>query len=147
MLGGQIPFVGSWIWKGILKSRDILEQGACWFVHTGSGLNIWCDPWIPSIPHFRPSIRLGVLLPGDMNYVSDLIDQQSGRWKELEIRTYFDEPSANAILAIPLDTGAITDVLTWTLDPKGTFSVKSAFHCTLAVSATTSTQTFDWNRI
>lgn len=119
----------------------------CWFVHTGSGLNIWCDPWIPSLPQFRPSVRLGVMLPRDLHYVRDLIDQQSGRWKEVEIRPYFYDQSATANLDIPLRPEGTHDVLKWTPDPKGIFSVKSAFHCTLGDMAFTSTQTFDWNRI
>lgn len=45
----------SWLWKGILKFWSIIQEGACCSVSSDRHINIWQDPWIPSILGFKPS--------------------------------------------------------------------------------------------
>lgn len=33
---------GSWIWQGIMKTRDIVMAGLCWCIQNGANINIWC---------------------------------------------------------------------------------------------------------
>ena len=42
---------------------------ACFQVHSGFGINIWEDPWIPSQPITPPCIEA---LPNDINCVFQL---------------------------------------------------------------------------
>ncbi|PON85146.1 hypothetical protein TorRG33x02_189900 [Trema orientale] len=44
----------SWIWKVILRTRPLLNLGACRTVWPGAVIDVWTDPWIPSIKGFRP---------------------------------------------------------------------------------------------
>lgn len=44
----------SWIWKELLKNRDVLLKGACLFISNGSNVDIWSSPWIPLMPNFKP---------------------------------------------------------------------------------------------
>lgn len=67
---------GTWIWKGISNSRDLLGKGACWSIKKGYNVNIWCDSWIPSLRSFRPPIKPNALLPRGVNKVIDLIDSK-----------------------------------------------------------------------
>lgn len=46
----------SWLWKGICKAKSLVKKGACYHVHSGSIINIWEDPCIPSKPNFSPTL-------------------------------------------------------------------------------------------
>lgn len=35
----------SWLWQGILKTKDILTQGSCFVVGDGINIDLWKDPW------------------------------------------------------------------------------------------------------
>lgn len=98
----QIPTDVTWVWKGILKSREVLEKGACWVMKNGGAHNLWCDPWIPSLPSFRPYLKLNALIPRDLNSVSELIDWSYGGWKLDLINECFDESLAHGIFLLSL---------------------------------------------
>jgi hypothetical protein len=53
-LVAQVNPQSSWIWKGLLKNRNVLEKGACWSVSMGDRIHVWNSPWIPLMPHFKP---------------------------------------------------------------------------------------------
>ncbi|XP_059436361.1 uncharacterized protein LOC132169326 [Corylus avellana] len=44
----------SWLWKGLLKNRKVVEKGACISISSGLNVDIWSSPWIPLMPNFRP---------------------------------------------------------------------------------------------
>jgi hypothetical protein len=44
----------SWLWKGLLKNRKVVELGACISISNGLNVDIWDSPWIPLMPNFRP---------------------------------------------------------------------------------------------
>lgn len=44
----------SWLWKGLLYIREVVQQGACLVLSNGINANIWNSPWIPTMPHFKP---------------------------------------------------------------------------------------------
>ena len=33
--------LGSYVWKSILRGRDVMKQGACWRVANGKSIKIW----------------------------------------------------------------------------------------------------------
>jgi hypothetical protein len=45
----------SWLWKGLLKSRSIVEKGAYLAISVGSNINVWSDSWIPNLESFALS--------------------------------------------------------------------------------------------
>jgi hypothetical protein len=59
--------------------------------------------------------------------VSELIDPQTGNWDGELIRDIFWEDDVQHILAIPIKHGR-EDNIAWHYDPRGIFSVKSAYH-------------------
>ena len=59
--------------------------------------------------------------------VSQLINQNSHEWKSELVHEIFEAKSAQAILSIHLPAGVRPDKLIWVLDPKGRFSVRSAY--------------------
>lgn len=63
-----------------------------------------------------------------------------------DVNAYFDEPSAAAILAIPLALGQDEDVLKWIPDSIGAFSVISAYRGAHGTPSSANLSNFDWNR-
>jgi len=62
-----------------------------------------------------------------VNKVSDLINPITSSWDEELVRDVFWPEDAGLILSIPLIPG-YEDFLAWHYDPRGVFSVKSAYH-------------------
>ena len=83
-----------------------------------------CDPWIPNAVTRRPiTPRGGTIFSG----VSDMIDPNLGTWDRELVNDIFWEEDAKHILSIPIRPD-MEDTIAWHFDPKGTFSVKSAYH-------------------
>ena len=59
--------------------------------------------------------------------VSELIDATSATWREDLIWATFNPYDAQSILRIPLCTHRVDDFWAWAGDPKGRFSVSSAY--------------------
>ncbi|WVZ50961.1 hypothetical protein U9M48_002159, partial [Paspalum notatum var. saurae] len=105
----------------ILRGIEVLKKGLIWRVGDGTSIGIWTGPWIPNNTSRTPRGRIG------LSKVSDLIDQSTGRWDSELIKDLFWEEDAKHILAIPIRP-AMEDTVAWHFDPKGVFSVKSAYH-------------------
>ena len=60
------------LWRSMLKGREIVERGAVWRVGDGTSINIWHSKWIPHLTTGRPSLP-GIQEPTPMR-VSKLID-------------------------------------------------------------------------
>jgi len=114
----------SYSWRSILRGFRALKEGLVWRVGDGTQINIWNDPWIPNGIIRRPITPKGRTL---LNKVPELIDPYSGSWDEELVRGIFWEEDVIHILAIPVKQGH-GDSLAWHYDPKGIFSVKSAYH-------------------
>ncbi|XP_059450878.1 uncharacterized protein LOC132181647 [Corylus avellana] len=115
----------SWLWKGILKSKPIISQGACHRIHSLSSLSVWNSSWIPTVPFFTPT----PLLLSRSSYpdliVSDLITP-NGCWNLPLLVSLFTSPCVKEILKIPISPNISTSFL-WTPSSNGNFSTCSAF--------------------
>jgi ribonuclease HI len=143
----------SYTWRSILKGLNLLKEGIIWRIGDGKTVNIWTDPWIPR-NNLRRVItpRRGSLL----QKVADLINPVTGLWDEVLVRDIFWEEDANIILAMPLYEG-MDDWPAWHPDPKGFFSVKSAYalgtrvrdnlNCVDASTSISMPTSFEWKKI
>ena len=68
---------GSFAWKSILWSRDLIEKGSSWRIGTGKSVKIYKDAWLPSLDG-RISSPTSLLSPDST--VDSLIDSVSGWW-------------------------------------------------------------------
>jgi hypothetical protein len=131
----------SYLWKGTIKKRLVIEKCACWAVSKGIGLNIWSSPWIPSISF--PISSLPNLS------VSNLIDGNTNSWNASLIHTIFYAHSASQILNIHIPLNPRNDMLVWSPSPSAKFSVKST-HELLIQSQTyrdPPLEPLDWNHL
>lgn len=71
------------------------------------------------------------LVAGPPQFVSEIIDHSTASWREDMIQQVFLPVDAEAILQIPLCTRQVDDFWAWHEDPKGRFSVRSAYRMIL----------------
>jgi hypothetical protein len=114
----------SYLWKGTVKNRLVIEKCACWVVSKCIGLNIWSSPWIPSILGYKPFPNPSISSFPNLN-VSDLIDGNSNSWNASLIHTIFYAHSASQILNIHIPLNPKNNRLVWSPSPSAKFSVKS----------------------
>ena len=131
----------------------MLKEGIVWRIGNGTSVNIWSDPWIPrDISRRIITPRRGSLL----RTVAELINPITGTWDEQLVKETFWDEDANIILALPISQD-IDDFPAWHPDPKGVFSVKSAYTLGIRIrdhhngaDASTSNgeaSCFDWKRV
>uniref|UniRef100_A0A803NHF6 Reverse transcriptase domain-containing protein n=1 Tax=Cannabis sativa TaxID=3483 RepID=A0A803NHF6_CANSA len=92
----------SWFGKNVIKSRTILEKGACKIVADGRETRIWEDPWIPHLKDFKPKPRTSNT--GVHTFVADLISSD-GRWDVHKHNSLFDRVTVLAILRGGIPSG------------------------------------------
>ena len=95
-----------------------------WHVGGGNKIQIWDDPWIPRACSRRVITPCGGNL---LTKVSELLDPSTGKWDMELVNDMFWVEDAKLILQMPSRDKAV-DFLAWHFDPKGVFSVKSAYH-------------------
>lgn len=81
------------------------------------------DPWIPKEGMCRPIFTH----PEIHNYTVAQLRTSNGSWNEALVNASFLESDAKAILNIPISPLVKDDEIIWDLDPRGVFSVKSAY--------------------
>lgn len=115
----------SYTYRSMLCRLRAMENGIIWRIENGQNVRIWEDPWIPAGITRRPRTPRGSIL---LSKVSELIDPHTGLWDEQLINKdlFWEEDVAN-ILVMPVQCDR-DDFVAWHFDPKGMFSVKSAYH-------------------
>ena len=113
-LEATIPSHASYAWRSIAQSRNLLIQGSCWRVGTGSSINVWQDKWL-SMPSNQKVLSPRTILPSEA-HVSDLIDGSDfqPRWKGTLVDSIFFPFEADIINSIPLSVRRPPNSLIWT---------------------------------
>ena len=124
VLEAQLGPHPSQVWRSILDGRDIITQGAIRRIGDGTTTNIWQHSWIPRDGMMKP---VASLVADPPQLVSDLIDHTRAAWREDLLRQVFIPIDVEAILQIPLCTRRVDDFWAWNDDPRGRFSVRSAY--------------------
>jgi hypothetical protein len=102
-----------------------LQKGVCYLVGSGTSINIWEDPWIPSLENFSPSLANGT--SQSPFWVVDLMTDDRLHWNINKLNNLFDPPTVQAILKIHLSTSHSQDKIIWAPNRSGIFSMKSAY--------------------
>jgi hypothetical protein len=110
-------------WQAISHGLDLLKKGLIWRVGNGQSIRIWRDPWIP-----RPYSYKLVSPKGRcrLRFVSELLDQY-GSWRTDLLYHYFAPADVSEILKISPSARLNTDLLSWSPEKRGLFTVRSAY--------------------
>jgi exonuclease III len=81
--------VSSWIWKGLLKNRSVVQKGACIAISSGVNVEVWQSPWIPLNPNFKPIPNANLVSLPAFN-VADLILGDGCSWNVSLLADLFD---------------------------------------------------------
>lgn len=127
------------------KLRNIIVEGACYFLGSGTSINIWQDPWVSWLQHYKPEPRKNVASLSPL-MVSQLIDQNLHAWKANLVQDVFDSKLAEAILSIPIPSKPKLDKLIWVPNPKGIFLVKSAYNTATEENHNITSAEFSWKK-
>ncbi|KAF3953185.1 hypothetical protein CMV_021349 [Castanea mollissima] len=112
------------LWHGIIKSVPLLKLGHCHLISSGNFVNIWNDPWIPSLQGFIPPYPP---TPSDIQLVAELIISGTRLWNSHLLHVLFDQQIASSIQQIHLSASPTEDTAIWAMNPSGKFSVKLAY--------------------
>ncbi|KAL0001790.1 hypothetical protein SO802_015571 [Lithocarpus litseifolius] len=134
------------IWRAIEEVKSIIVKGACYLIGDGASINVWQDPWVPWIDGFRPKPKTQDD-PRNPLMVSHLMDQETRVWKDNLIQNIFDAKSLKAILSILISLRPKPDKLIWVHNPKGNFTVKSAFQTLIDQHLLPINSDVDWKKI
>ena len=111
-----------------MDGRDILAQGVIRRIGDGETTDIWRHNWIPRDGLKRPICSIVQNPPAR---VAQLIDPTSATWNENLVRSVLTHFDAEEILRIHLCTRQVGDFWAWHEEPRGTFSVSSAYRMIL----------------
>ena len=115
----------SFTWQSIVSGIQTFKRGCIWRVGTGSQINIWNDPWIPTSETRKIITPRGATM---LSKVEELIDPYTGQWDESLIRDVFWEVDVHRILQIPLRVQVMEDFVSWHYNRTGVFTVRSTYH-------------------
>ena len=131
ILNSKKGYNPSYAWRSIHNSLEVIRKGTIWRVGNGRKIHLWEDKWLPMPTTFK------VISPPsyfrDFPMVSSLIDEDTKWWKADIVYSLFLPFEANTILSIPLSYILPEDILIWTGNKHGTFTVKSAYHIALSM--------------
>ena len=101
----------SYIWMSIIAARKLLLLGIRSKVHSGYEINVWEDPWIPSILA-RPA-RAEVPVVHPKMTVSSLIDFELKEWDARLLEQYVDQGDISIIQSLAISPTHRRDTFCW----------------------------------
>ena len=115
----------SHVWTSIIAARKLLLFGIRSKVHSGYGINVWEDPWIPSTPARPARSRIPVVHP--KMTVSSLIDFESKEWDARLLEQYVDQEDIPMIQSLAISHTHRRDTFCWSYNKNGLYTVKSGY--------------------
>ena len=116
---------GSFAWRSILKSRDVISKGAQWRVGNGEDILIFKDSWLPNLQQSK--VQSFPTFLGTDVHVSVLIDKENRTWISDAIVNNFLPHEAMLIESIPISIVEAKDKLFWPSNSDGLYSVKAGY--------------------
>lgn len=98
-LDGTVGCRPSYAWRSILHGRELLKQGLVKEIGNGEDSKVWLDNWVVDTIPRPPNYHQDALVDLTMT-VSDLIDQDTGRWKVNLVRQLIAEEDVDRVLKV-----------------------------------------------
>ncbi|CAN1757082.1 Putative ribonuclease H protein At1g65750 [Linum perenne] len=115
----------SYVWQSIRRSQQVIQRGSRWRIGNGTNIRVWDDNWL------RDDDNLGITTDRDDTLhglkVCDLLIPGTVEWDKELIEAVFNQRDMIEIFKVPLGVGGLQDQLIWHYDPKGVYTVRSAY--------------------
>ncbi|KAK5842646.1 hypothetical protein PVK06_005024 [Gossypium arboreum] len=105
-LEAQLGTLPSLTWKSIWAAKGLLQQGLSWQISKGNKVSIWNDRRVQEMESLERHNRSDSM---QLEFVLDLIDSMTRKWKEELINNTFHPEVARTILQIPLSESVHED--------------------------------------
>lgn len=117
----------SWAWESLLACYDVLKVGTHWQILNGRDTYLWVDRWLPSLPLGHPDPRCSNHITLNIK-VSFLICQNTRMWEIKFLRPLIFVEEFNAIRDTLLGHSSRWDMLIWSTDRCGKYSIRLGYH-------------------
>lgn len=112
----------SWIWKQILRQRETFKEAVAITRGNGQNTNLWEDIWIPNK-------ILKDYVNHDYDVTSTVADiMLEGKWNLELLRTLVPTEIVHEIMVMTIPINQEQDMLVWSPNPLGKFTIKSAYN-------------------
>ncbi|KAG2716989.1 hypothetical protein I3760_03G153000 [Carya illinoinensis] len=116
------------MWKGILRTKDLLTKGRCFQIFNDRLVKIWFNPWIPTLKDFKPTPISNMEYIHSHAKVLDFIQNNPKSWDIHKMQNFFDQANIVKILKISLSTRTQEeDKEVWSLNHSSKYSVKKTY--------------------
>ena len=116
----------SFTWRSICVAQDLVKYGLRWRIGNGESVKVWGDMWLPNPTTFKVVSPRGFMHQDTR--VGELINKEEASWKMEALNALFLPYEAKIIRSIPLSLRLPEDKQVWAFNPKGVFTMKSAYH-------------------
>lgn len=114
----------SYAWKSILFGKELVVKGMRMVVGNGTTTKMWTDPWIPDHPP-RPPRSLNEDLSEVT--VNSFMNADRRSWNIMKLEAEVVPEDIDKILSIKLCSTAELDLLGWSYNEDGIYTVKSGY--------------------
>ncbi|XP_048605797.1 uncharacterized protein LOC125583207 [Brassica napus] len=115
----------SYVWTSISSARKLLLLGIRSKVHSGYEINVWEDPWIPTMPAKPASARAPAVNPKML--VSSLINSVTKEWDTRLLEQYVAQEDIPMIQSLAISPTHRRDTFCWSYTKTGQYTVKSGY--------------------
>jgi hypothetical protein len=112
--------------KQLKKMKKLLLKGVCYMVGNGISIDAWKDSWVPCLEGYKP-VKRGENVVINPLSVASLINHENHCSIRTKLEELFNTETVEAILRIKIPISPKQDRIIWLKEPKGNFSMKSAY--------------------
>lgn len=123
-LEAPISSKGSYAWRSILQSREVILKGAVWRIGDRHSISIWDHKWL-----LKPGKGkiVSPRIDASLEKVSDLFYPNTTKWNIELLENSFYSKEVDIIRRIYVSKLSQVDSLVWPLSPEDSYSVKTAY--------------------
>ncbi|KAF4368490.1 hypothetical protein F8388_018614 [Cannabis sativa] len=122
----DLPRNASFGAKGIMATRDLIRNEACWILADGGKVDLWASPWIPWLDWDKSRAAFNPLCVPNPIKVSSLIGAD-GEWIASSVQRWFVPSVASSLHLIQRLPSSQDDLLVWKDATNGMFSPSVAY--------------------
>ncbi|KAF4378726.1 hypothetical protein F8388_006177 [Cannabis sativa] len=122
----DVPRNASFGAKGIMATRDLIRNEACWILADGSKVDLWASPWIPWLDWDKSRAAFNPLCVPNPIKVSTLIGAD-GEWIASSVQRWFVPSVASSLHLIKRLPSSQDALLGWKDATNGMFSPSVAY--------------------